>query len=69
MRLQPKLISFTDELWKAIDICRGDEPRQAYMERLLRQSQSIKKAAKRHRIHFPPRPEVGRYDRKDQKKK
>ena len=63
MKLQGKIICLTDDLWKAIDLSRGEVPRQAFIEEMLRKAQPIEKAARKHRIKFGPRPQVGKYDR------
>ena len=63
-KLSPKLIEFTEELWAAIDLARGDTPRQAWLEERLWKIRDVRDAAEKKGIQRPERPVRGKYTRK-----
>jgi hypothetical protein len=65
MKLKPVFLEITEELIAALDLARGDEPRNAFIERTLWNSAAVKSAAKSAGIKKPVRRKPGR-PRKDQ---
>lgn len=54
--LQPVLISFTVELWDAVDLCRNGQSRAAWIDAWVRRHPQVR--ALGHNI--PPRPTGGK---------
>ena len=60
MKPEKKLLGLSAELWQAIEQARGDTPRGSYVESILWNSQTIKRAAKAAGVEKPTRPADGR---------